>query len=131
MSLLTNRRSRPTDADHTADRRSRRRPPATAAPPAAPARPDRCTPIGDIRWRDHVRVAGRVRSVTVAPWADIPTLECILVDATGGITVVFLGRRHIAGIHPGARMQIQGTVGRHAERLAILNPGYTLLPQTS
>ncbi len=63
----------------------------------------------------------------VQPWADVPTLECTLVDETGGITVVFLGRRKIAGIHPGARIRVEGVAGSHHEKLAMLNPDYTLL----
>ena len=72
-------------------------------------------------------MAGRVRSVRVQPWADIPTLECTLVDDTGGLTVVFLGRRKIAGIHPGTRMTVEGVAGAHRDKLAILNPDYALL----
>lgn len=83
--------------------------------------------IADVRWRAAVRVTGRVRSVRVQPWADVPTLECTLVDETGGITVVFLGRRKVAGIHPGTRMTVEGVAGAHHEKLAMLNPDYALL----
>lgn len=74
-----------------------------------------------------MRVTGRVRSVRVQPWADVPTLECTLVDDTGGLTVVFLGRRKVAGIHPGTRMTVEGVTGAHHDKLAILNPEYALL----
>ncbi len=83
-------------------------------------------PIADVAWRQRTRVSGRVRSVTVRPWADVATLECTLVDDTGGITVVFLGRRHVGGIKPGTRMTVEGMVGDHARKLAILNPEYIL-----
>jgi len=72
-------------------------------------------------------VSGRVRSVRVRPWADVPTLECTLVDPTGGLTVVFLGRRKVGGIRPGSRLMVEGIVGDHHEKLAMLNPDYTLL----
>ena len=84
-------------------------------------------PIASAEWRHRARVAGRVRSVRVQPWAGVPTLECTLVDDTGGISVVFLGRRHVPGIRPGTRMVVEGMVGDHAGRLAILNPDYRLL----
>jgi len=42
--------------------------------------------------------------------------------------VVFLGRRHLAGVDVGSRMIVEGTVGVHKARLAILNPSYSLLP---
>ncbi len=84
--------------------------------------------IGEVTWRSRVRVSGRVRSVRVQPRAGVSTLECTLVDATGGIGVVFLGRRKVPGIHPGAAMSVEGMVGAYHDRLAILNPVYELLP---
>jgi hypothetical protein len=86
------------------------------------------TPIGDVRWRARVTIAGRVRSLRVAPQHDAPTLELVLVDATGAMSVVFLGRRHIAGVDVGSKMLVEGTVGVHKSRLALLNPRYQLLP---
>ena len=123
MSLLT--RHRRTTSDAPEDPWPRRSGSTRLIP--APVWDDGCQAIGEVRWRQPVCVAGRVRSVRVAPWADVPTLECTLVDATGGITLVFLGRRQIAGIHPGTRMRIEGTATTHNNRLAILNPTYTLL----
>jgi hypothetical protein len=84
-------------------------------------------PVAEVEWRSRAKVAGRVRSLRVQPWAGVPTLEGTLVDDTGGISVVFLGRRHVAGIRPGTRMVVEGMVGDHAGRLAILNPDYRLL----
>ena len=117
-----------------------RRPGATNAPakgnvaplPEADRDPDTgvlpgCTPIGEVRWRSRVTIAGRVRSMRVAPQHDAPTLELVLVDGTGGISVVFLGRRGIAGVDVGTKMQVEGTVGVHKARLGLLNPKYQLL----
>ena len=84
------------------------------------------TPIGDTTWRQYTRVRGRVRSVRIQPWANVATLECTLLDDTGGLELVFLGRRHVAGIRPGARLTAEGMVGEHHGRLAILNPVYDL-----
>jgi hypothetical protein len=102
-----------------------RRVPDGDAAPCAPA-PD-TTPIAQAAWRDHVKVAGRIRTVRVQPRVGVPTLECTLVDDTGGITLVFLGRRKVAGITCGRRLLAEGTVGEHHGRLAILNPMYELL----
>ena len=88
--------------------------------------PDACTPIGEVRFRQRVQVKGRVRSLRVRPWADVPSLELVLVDGTGGLTVVFLGRRHVAGIRPGSLLAVEGMVGSQGNRLAILNPHYDL-----
>ena len=86
-----------------------------------------CIPIAEATWRERVRVAGRVRSVRVAPQHDAPTVELILVDGTASISVLFLGRRGIAGVRVGTRMTVEGTVGIHRTRLAILNPSYQIL----
>jgi amino acid transporter len=84
--------------------------------------------IGDARWRDRITVQGRVRAMRVAPQHDSPTLELVLEDETASMSVVFLGRRAVAGIRIGTRMEASGTVGLHKARLAILNPEYRLLP---
>ncbi len=85
-------------------------------------------PIGEIQERQRVRVAGRVHALRVQPWAGQPTLEITIVDGTGRIAVVFLGRRQIAGIEPGTRLVVEGIAGERGGQLVILNPEYELLP---
>lgn len=90
---------------------------------------DGVVPIGDVEWRANVKVAGRVKALRVQPWSEkIQSLELTLVDGTGGITVVFLGRRQIGGVKLGARMVVEGTVAETRNQLAMLNPAYQLLP---
>jgi amino acid transporter len=84
-------------------------------------------PIGQAQWRNRVRVAGRVRSVRVQPRAGTSNLECVLVDDSGKLLLVFQGRRRIPGIQPGARLVVEGMVGDWAHRQAILNPDYELI----
>jgi amino acid transporter len=83
--------------------------------------------IIDAHWRERVTIVGRVRSLRVAPQHDAPTLELVLVDDTGAISVVFLGRRALAGVEVGSRMVVEGMVGVHNARLALLNPTYRLV----
>src|SRR5581483_9800185 len=72
--------------------------PATSGSgPVAVAAPPSCVPIGGVRFRQHVRIEGKVRSMRVQPRAEVATLECVLVDETGAISIVFLGRRAVAG----------------------------------
>ncbi|HEY3239361.1 MAG TPA: OB-fold nucleic acid binding domain-containing protein, partial [Acidimicrobiia bacterium] len=109
------------------------RPPATEPRPpdigeeSSNGEASRPMPIGRARWRRRVRVVGQVRSVRVQPRAGVPTLECVLFDDSGGISVVFLGRRDVAGIGVGTRILVEGVVGEFHGRLAILNPIYELL----
>ncbi|HUZ21397.1 MAG TPA: amino acid permease [Acidimicrobiales bacterium] len=85
------------------------------------------TPIGELRWRQRARVAGRIRSVRVQPGAGISSLEATLVDPTGQLLLVFQGRRLVPGIEPGARLLVEGMVGERTRRTAMINPSYTLL----
>jgi RecG-like helicase len=87
---------------------------------------DTTTPIADVRYRERASIRGRVRSLRVRPWGDNPTLEVVVLDDTGGLTLVFLARRHLAGVHPGTVLRAEGMVGAHQRRLAMLNPVYEL-----
>jgi hypothetical protein len=106
-------------------------PPPVGAEPAverAPRTDDSgVTPIGQAQWRDRVRIQGKVRSVRVAPQHDVPVYEALVDDGTGTILAVFLGRREVAAVSTGTRVELKGTVGAHRERLAILNPTYRVL----
>jgi len=84
------------------------------------------TPIGDVRWRQQVCVEGRVQAVRIEPLAGSPSLECTLVDETGGVSLVFFGRRHIDGVEIGTTMRVTGMAIEHRGRLAIVNPVYEL-----
>ena len=84
------------------------------------------TRIADVRWRDHVTIRGEVRSLRVVSQHDSPTLELVVDDGSGAVSIVFLGRRHIAGIEVGTRLTASATLGVFKGRLAMLNPTYEL-----
>ncbi len=84
-------------------------------------------PIGEISWRQRVRVAGRIRSMRVPTAGASAVLECTLVDDTGAVLLVFQGRRRIPGIQQGSRLIARGVVGAWEGNLAILNPDYELI----
>ena len=84
--------------------------------------PERRTRISQAQPRQRATVAGRVRAVRVQPWGGTPSLECTIVDETGTLTLVFLGRRHIEGVRVGARLQAEGMVALHHSKMAIINP---------
>jgi amino acid transporter len=86
------------------------------------------TPISELTWRTRTRIAGRVKTLRVQPWAHAQSLECVLVDHSGhAVTLVFLGRRSISGIRSGSVLVADGMVGKHQGKLAIINPTYELL----
>ncbi len=93
----------------------------------APPKADGSLPIGTVEHRQRVLVSGRIRALRVQPWSGVPALECTLSDESGGIAVVFLGRREVPGINVGVRLKAQGVVGEHHGQLAMLNPEYEIL----
>jgi amino acid transporter len=85
------------------------------------------TPIAQLYPRQKAKVAGRVRSVTVKPWGDTASLEVELTDDHSTLTLVFLGRRQIAGLAPGSRIVAEGTVGELRGRPGMVNPEYEFI----
>jgi RecG-like helicase len=79
-----------------------------------------------VKWRQYVRVQGRVRAVRVEPLAGSPSLECTVADESGAVSVVFFGRREVDGLRIGATLWVEGMAIEHRGRLAIVNPVYEL-----
>ena len=59
-----------------------------------------CVRISEAPDREMVRLRGSLRTVSLRPRAGIPALEAELFDGSGVITIVWLGRRRIAGHRP-------------------------------
>jgi predicted thioesterase len=88
------------------------------------------TPVAELRVRRAATVCGTLRSVTLRPRAGVPALEAELYDGSGSVVVVWLGRRHIAGIEPGKRVRVRGMVTDVDGQHAIFNPRYELMPRS-
>jgi len=71
-------------------------------------------------------VAGTLRAVVLRPLAGVPTLEAELYDGTGTVTLVWLGRRRIAGINPGRSLVARGRLTQKDGRYLVYNPTYDL-----
>jgi Ca2+/Na+ antiporter len=84
--------------------------------------------IGALRARQPATVHGRIRSVRLQPLASSPVLVCEVVDETGGVELLFYGRRSIPGLVTGATITASGRTMSHQGRLAIANPRYELMP---
>ena len=85
-----------------------------------------CVPINEAPDRQLVTVQGTLRTVTLRPRGGVPALEAELYDGTGTITVLWLGRRRIAGIFPGRAIRVTGRIGVHGGARVIYNPRYDL-----
>jgi hypothetical protein len=86
------------------------------------------TPVEDLPLRRRATVCGTLRSVTLRPRAGVPALVAELFDGTGTVSLVWLGRRQIAGIEPGRRLRIEGLVTETEGNRVVFNPRYELVP---
>jgi RecG-like helicase len=83
--------------------------------------------IGDIVQRTRVTVSGEVRSVTLRPRHETPALDVELWDGSDSLHLIWLGRRRIAGIVPGIKIQATGRVTKQRKVTTIFNPAYEIL----
>jgi amino acid transporter len=102
---------------------------AVVSPPAEATDQGSRVAIQNATHRQTAVVEGRIRSVQVSPISGSPALRCELVDETGGVTLIFYGRRSIAGIEPGVHLRAEGRIGTYKGHLAIANPLYSLMPR--
>lgn len=85
-----------------------------------------CVCAETVHRGELVNVTGRLRTVVYTPRTNLPTLEADLYDGTDVITLIFLGRRYIAGIEPGRSLIVRGRVAMRDGRKVMFNPYYEL-----
>ncbi|WP_062464528.1 OB-fold nucleic acid binding domain-containing protein [Demequina soli] len=84
--------------------------------------------IAEVAPREIVHVAGRVVAIQVEPSDAPPAFTVRLDDGTGRIDAVFMGRREVPGIVPGARLHLEGRVCESEALKRLYNPRYELVP---
>jgi RecG-like helicase len=84
------------------------------------------TPITACCMGERVTVAGTLRTVTLRPLGGVPALEAALYDGSATVQVVWLGRRRIAGMIPGASVVVHGRLTSQSGVATIFNPAYEL-----
>lgn len=128
--------------DASSPSRPLRRPDVASGRRAAPARPGRPAAkaasfgplpadrvnIAEAAHRERAVLQGRVRSVQSSSIAASPTYRVELCDESGGVFLLFYGRRRIPGLEPGALVRVRGRLGARDGYLAMSNPSYELLP---
>jgi hypothetical protein len=85
-----------------------------------------CTRASDALPGASVTVAGRLRTVVYTPRTTLPTLEADLYDGSDVVRLIWLGRRHIAGIEPGRSIKVRGRIAVRDGRKVVYNPYYEL-----
>lgn len=84
-------------------------------------------PLASCRPRRRTCCRGEVRSCA-GEHHPAARFRAVLADETGEIALVFLGRDAVPGIVEGARLDVEGMVGRARDELAMLNPRYRFVP---
>ena len=80
--------------------------------------------VADAPPRSKVKLAGVVRRITVRPLEGHESLEAILSDGTGEVTVVWMGRRAIRGLSLGTRLVVEGLLAEQRSEKRIVNPSF-------
>lgn len=82
--------------------------------------------IDNCNCGDVVTVAGPLRSVTLKPAESLPSVEAEIYDGSGRVVLVWMGRRHIAGIDPGRVLVATGRMNLIDGQRVMYNPRYSL-----
>ncbi len=85
-----------------------------------------CGTIDSYGDRDLATLHGTLRSVTLRPRAGVAALEAELYDGSGTVTLIWLGRRRIAGVECGREVTVYGRLGCYDGRKTLYNPRYEL-----
>ena len=78
-----------------------------------------------------VAIHGIIRSVTLRPRANAPTLEAEVYDGSGHITLIWIGHRRLSGVDVGRPISARGRVTCPEGQATIFNPTYRLYPEHS
>ncbi|MFM8944272.1 MAG: OB-fold nucleic acid binding domain-containing protein [Actinomycetota bacterium] len=74
--------------------------------------------------RSQVRLAGVVRRMTVRPAEGAPTLEALITDGTGEVTIVWTGRAWIPGLTLGTHLVVEGLLADQRSERRVVNPRF-------
>lgn len=76
-----------------------------------------------------VTVHGIIRSVTLRPRANAPSLEAEVYDGSGHITLIWIGHRRLSGVDVGRPISAEGRVTCPQGLVTMFNPSYRLFPE--
>jgi RecG-like helicase len=80
--------------------------------------------IAEAPTRSRVKAAGVVKRITVRPLEGFESLEALISDGTGEMSVLWMGRRSIPGLTLGTRIIVEGVVAEHRGALKMVNPTF-------
>lgn len=80
--------------------------------------------IQDAATRSKVKLAGVVRRITVRPLEGNESLEAVMYDGTGEVTLVWMGRRSIRGLNLGTKLVVEGLLAEGRSHRRMVNPSF-------
>lgn len=84
--------------------------------------------LEELPERCSATVCGTIKAVLLRPLPYSAVLEAEVCDGTDVVILSWLGRRALAGIHPGRPVRATGSVTCRDGRRIMYNPRYELLP---
>ena len=82
----------------------------------------------EVEVGEVVKVYGAIRALRIRPNTNVPMVEADLWDGSGLITLIWLGRRSIAGITAGRALVAEGRITKGSSgQPTLFNPRYELL----
>jgi hypothetical protein len=94
--------------------------------PEAPAEPTGPGPIGRAEARRRLWVKGQIGATAVTRHPHSTWFEADLVDPSGQIRLIWLGRPEVSGVTVGRTLEVRGRVARRGDILVVFNPDYLI-----
>jgi len=85
------------------------------------------TLIEEIERGETIQVTGIVKTATIKPNTQLPAYEVEISDGSGSLIIIWQGRKHVAGIEPGTRLEVEGRITFLSGKPCLHNPVYKIL----
>nr|WP_300141800.1 OB-fold nucleic acid binding domain-containing protein [Propionicimonas sp.] len=85
------------------------------------------TRISEVRDRQWARLRGTITVLSMKPRNGTPWLEAEFDDGSGAVTLIWMGRREIAGIAAGRELTVSGRISYVDGQRRLYNPYYELI----
>ena len=85
------------------------------------------TLIEELDRGETIQVTGVVKSATVRPNTQVPTYVVEVSDGSGTLIVIWQGRKHVTGVEPGTRIEVEGRITFLSGKPCLHNPVYKIL----
>lgn len=84
--------------------------------------------LAEARPRQLISTRGEVALTELLALGSSHAWRCLLRDGTGSLSLLFMGRRKVAGLYEGVWCRAAGRVAVHESELVLWNPSYHIEP---